>query len=277
MGIVTTIFVLLIFVALIPVIVISTLLIVRDKEKESVKTIVKYYALGLLSVVIANVFYAVFRLEPDPNMNFFLLFICVFAGISVIEELSKWISVKIGMIRDLEFNNMYDGIVFAVIVSLGFAGVENVLYVLSSIMEGFTSFYLVAVFRAFLAVPGHAIYGLFMGLFLEKAKICKLKEDDAGNVIYHGLSLFVPMLLHTIYDALLIYTTGNHSDSTILGMLFIFLIYVVIINVVSVIILIKASNKSEITFNSALPSYCSNCGSSIGSVNYCPSCGYKKL
>ena len=283
MGIITTILLFLVFIALIPVIVISTILIVRDKEREPIKTLVKYFALGLLSVVIANVFYTVVRVDPNPNKSFIEVFLIVFFGISVIEELSKWISVKIGMIKDLEFNNLYDGIVFAVIVSLGFAGVENILYVLNSVLDESSNFYMVAAFRAFLAVPGHAIYGLFMGLFLEKAKICKLNDDEFGNIIYQGLSLFVPMLFHTIYDSLLIYNTGNHPDSVVITMLIIFLVYVVIINIVAIILLIVSSNKSGITFESKrkkkvpLNVYCPNCGSKNDGGNYCSECGNKQL
>ena len=282
MGIITTLLALIVFIALIPILVISTIIIIRDKERENVKTLVKYFILGIISVIIATVFYAFDFIEPNGDYNFVFVFLSVFFGVSVVEELSKWISVKIGMIKDIEYDNMYDGILFAMIVSLGFAGVENILYVFSSI-GSFTGLYLVAVVRAFLAVPGHAIYGLFMGLFLEKAKICKLNDDDFGHILNHGLSLFVPILFHTIYDSILIYCSGDHLLETKMVMLLVFIIYIVIVNIVAIILLIKSSNKSGITFESTRKKkishiiFCSNCGTRIDGDNYCSGCGYKVL
>lgn len=282
MGILATVLLLLVFIALIPVIIISTLIIIRDKEREPIKTLVKYYALGILSVIIANVFYSIFNYEPNSDSIFLVVFIGVFFGIALIEELSKWISVKIGMIKDIEYDNMYDGILFAMIVSLGFAAIENILYVLGSI-DSFASFYLVALFRALLAVPGHVIDGLFMGLFLEKAKISKLNDDDFGNIMYHGLSLLVPMLLHTIYDSILIYLTGNHSETTGMIMFLIFIAYIIVINVVAIVLFIKTSNKSAISLKSTnknnvpVKRFCPNCGAVVNGDMYCHNCGYKQV
>ena len=85
---------------------------------------------------------------------------------------------------------------YSTFVSLGFACFENILYVFS---EGFG----VAVQRAFLAVPGHACDGMFMGYFLGLSKMGLLYGDKKKQKTNLILSLVVPTISHGIYDYLL--------------------------------------------------------------------------
>ena len=85
--------------------------------------------------------------------------ILYFVIVAIAEESSKYFFLKKRTWNNPEFNCQYDGVVYAVFVSLGFALWENINYVLS---YGFST----AIVRAITAIPGHACFGVFMGVFL---------------------------------------------------------------------------------------------------------------
>ena len=90
------------------------------------------------------------------------------------------------------FDEHFDGIVYAVFVSLGFAAIENVFYVLGS-GEGWVS---VAATRALLAVPGHYAFGILMGYYYSKYQFFDHTPRTAVKI------LLVPVLAHGVYDAI---------------------------------------------------------------------------
>lgn len=101
-----------------------------------------------------------------------------------------------------EFNCRYDGVVYSVFVSLGFALWENISYVMT---YGFTT----AIVRALTAIPGHACFGVFMGVFYGTAK----KYDNAGkksvSKTFRVLSVLVSAVLHGAYDYIASAKTGT--------------------------------------------------------------------
>lgn len=112
---------------------------------------------------------------------------------ALVEELCKYWVMRRTIYDDPEFDEPYDGIVYCVAASLGFAIVENVLYVFSG---GFG----VGVVRALLAVPAHALFGVFLGYYVG---LSKFVEDPAKRkgLIFRGLTFAV--LAHGIYDFVL--------------------------------------------------------------------------
>ncbi len=86
-----------------------------------------------------------------------------FLVVAVVEEGTKFVFLKLRTWRDPNFNFRFDGIVYAVFVSLGFAAFENINYVLG---YGLT----VALPRAVLAIPAHMGFAVFMGLFYGRGK-----------------------------------------------------------------------------------------------------------
>lgn len=132
-----------------------------------------------------------------------------FIGIALVEEMLKFLVLIIFTKKSKNFNCLFDGIVYSVFVSLGFAGFENILYVLQ---YGWGN----ALIRALTAVPGHMFFAVIMGYYyswahiFEKAKQYEIKWKKDGiipeNIIefsakkYWICSILIPVLAHGFYD-----------------------------------------------------------------------------
>jgi RsiW-degrading membrane proteinase PrsW (M82 family) len=112
------------------------------------------------------------------------------------EELFKYLALYVVIWKSPEFNEKFDGIVYATYVSLGFAAVENLLYV----MDGGMS---TGLLRAITAVPAHAIFGITMGYYFGLARFY---EKQARQLKIKALAF--PILLHGIYDFILFTEIG---------------------------------------------------------------------
>ena len=136
----------------------------RDKyDKEPLGMLVKALLIGVL-IVVPVIFVEGLLMNQMPQSGkvaeaAYQAF--VVAGFT--EELFKFMGLYILVWRSRSFNEQFDGIVYAVFVSLGFAGVENVLYVIDGGMQ-------TALIRAITAVPAHAIFGIAMGYYLGIAR-----------------------------------------------------------------------------------------------------------
>ncbi|MEE3486513.1 MAG: PrsW family glutamic-type intramembrane protease [Bulleidia sp.] len=142
--------------------------------------------------------------------------------VGLIEEFSKYFFLKRRTWQDPNFNYRYDGIVYAVFVSLGFAALENILYVFSYGLS-------VALSRALLAVPAHMGFAVFMGAFYGRAKMCDVRGDPAGRKINLLAGYLVAVSLHAFYDATAMINT---EKSTIYFIIFVVLMYILVYNVV---------------------------------------------
>jgi RsiW-degrading membrane proteinase PrsW (M82 family) len=110
-----------------------------------------------------------------------------------IEELIKLLIVKWFAYNHVHFDEVMDGIVYTIMASLGFACLENIIYVIDG---GFT----IAFVRAITAVPMHAVASGMMGYYIGKAKFSKNKTEE-NSLISKGL--WYAVLIHGIYDFLL--------------------------------------------------------------------------
>lgn len=138
-------------------------------------------------------------------------------GVALVEELSKWLVLMILVWRNNNFDYRYDGIVYATTASLGFAALENILYVVN-FGTG------VSIGRAIFAIPGHTTFGVFMGFFLSRAKTQELDNREFLKLILLLFSLAIPMLIHGCYDFLL-------SDQVeVIGYRWFFYIYVALLD-----------------------------------------------
>lgn len=194
---------LLVFLSILPVYLLANYIYKNDFDKEPTKLIVKLFACGFGSAILtllisANVLYHIPLFSADTTeLNALELIPHVFIGVALVEEFCKWIFVYFITYKSKEFNHAYDAIVYSVFVSLGFACIENVMYVVSNYEVS------VAITRALLAVPGHACDAVFMGYFLALAKISDKHNNSNLSFKNKVFSLLVPVLLHGIYDYLI--------------------------------------------------------------------------
>lgn len=142
----------------------------------------------MLTLLISWPVNALIITRPDDVVH---QFIHAFFKVALIEEFSKFFFVRFVLFYNKNFNEPYDGIVYSVMVSMGFATLENVIYVYQ---YGFAT----GILRMFTAVPAHATFAIIMGYFLGKAKFTHRK------VLYFTvISLLTAAAFHGTYDYLL--------------------------------------------------------------------------
>ena len=110
-------------------------------------------AITLFITIIVDLFFPVFA--NSESLDLIMLIPYCFILVGLVEEGSKWIILKSFTWKNKEFNYIYDAIVYAVFVSLGFAALENIIYVLNG---GITT----AITRTIFSIPGHTFFGVFM-------------------------------------------------------------------------------------------------------------------
>ena len=179
-------------IAVLPVIVLMIYIYRQDKyQKEPIKTLAKAFIGGMiaipLDILIVTGIDGVLGDTFIANTVFFTAFLE--AGIP--EEFSKFLIFMIFIWRDKNFDEYFDGIVYASFIGLGFACVENIGYVFE---YGFQT----GVVRALLSVPGHFLFGVVMGYFLSLAKF---HPENRSRLLLSGLLL--SMLAHGLFDWLL--------------------------------------------------------------------------
>ena len=211
--------------AILPVIVLATFVYRQDKfKKEPFGMLVKAFLFGCLSalpaILLENFLMNLFVGLGGENLPGFVSGIYngyVVAGFS--EELCKLLLLSFVVWKSRHFDEYFDGIVYAAFVSLGFAGLENVMYVFSQ--ETYGAAIMTGGVRAILSVPGHFLFGVTMGYYFALAKF--QPERRADNLFK---ALLFPMLLHGTFDALLMVPEAMGLDNTAFAsVLFIVFIY----------------------------------------------------
>ncbi|MBN1494282.1 PrsW family intramembrane metalloprotease [Candidatus Peregrinibacteria bacterium] len=149
------------------------------------------FAAGGIEVLLEYFFGGLFI---DPWLK---IFITAFVFIALVEEGLKFFIVKKKAYPHPAYNEYYDGVIYAVVASLGFAALENIFYV----AEGGLG---VGVIRAILSVPAHALFGAVMGYFMALAKFSANKNEEKK---YLYKAVLIPFLLHGFYDFLLMSST----------------------------------------------------------------------
>ena len=256
---------LLLILAALPVILILLFVYHKDKNKEPMRLLIRLFIAGILSCIlvlilssILEVFFPFMR-GSLASKSFFDILLYAFFGVAIVEEFCKWLMTYIVGYNNREFDELYDGIVYAIFVSLGFAFIENILYVIN------TSSVNTALLRAVSAVPSHACDAIFMGYYLSLAKqysLRKRKDLEKKNII---LSLAVPTILHGIYDFCLM------SGQTIL--ITVFIVFVVFLYIASIKKLkLLAKNNKRIKFKNK---FCHVCGKAV-TGEFCSKCGTRQ-
>lgn len=182
----------LLFISLAPIFIIAFYIYSRDiYEKEPLSYLLKALSIGAI-IVLPVVFIEkqlsapADKLEGISNAAWIAFIV---AGLT--EEGMKYLAFLLFFWKSSNFNERFDGIVYAVYISLGFAGIENILYV-------FSGGYSVGIVRALTAVPAHALFGVVMGYYFGLAKF-----HQKFRGVYLMLAFFLPFVFHGLYDFLL--------------------------------------------------------------------------
>ena len=281
--------------ALIPVIALLLFIYFKDKtEKEPMGLLVGLFFAGMGTSITAMILEMIGETVLNmifsglPVLNAFLLAMLIVAPA---EEMGKYTVLRLITWKNRNFDYSFDAIVYAVFTSLGFACIENVLYVL---MNGWGT----AIMRMFTAVPGHACFAVFMGFFYSKAKYASITGNKSDYSKYNALSMIFPILIHGLYDAIIFAGTAT-EDFLVLGVSFLFwIIFVVAMFAVSFVMVHTSSKKDFcIVFlpggmqtlympmtagqwvcgcgTTNFHNFCSTCGKQrpMEAAWYCPNCG----
>lgn len=277
----------LLILAVLPVIILCFYVYAKDFHREPKGLLIKIFVCGSLTcipVAFLEVFLSNYFPIDDSTIEFPILFINVFISVALVEEGAKRIVTKYVGYKNRNFDELYDIIVYSVFASLGFACLENIMYVFQNGVAN-------AIARAITSVPGHASFGIAMGYFFAKARVNEINNNKSGKSKNMVLSLIVPTLLHTIYDAILF------------GKLSILLFFTFdLIMVITCFRLVKKMSKIQFNVSQNIPvlnnninfqqlnaspnfsinqqinnnpNFCPMCGTKNHNHMFCSCCGYK--
>ncbi len=187
----------LIIAAIVPATILMAKVYKSDRlEKESPQLLSSLVVAGVLSTLIAlvaeKIGSVILGALCEENLMIYNI-ILYFGIVAFAEESSKYIMMKRKTWNNREFNCQYDGVVYAVFVSLGFALWENISYVLNF---GLTT----AIVRAVTAIPGHACFGVFMGVFYGLSRGYAIIGKKRLSKMFRVLSVIIPAFIHGAYD-----------------------------------------------------------------------------
>ena len=171
-------------------------------------------AAALCAGVLESIAQTILTLLVDPDSPVFTILLA-FLVVAAVEEGTKYWLLKRSTWNHPAFNYRFDGIVYAVFVSLGFAAYENIQYVLHYGLS-------VALPRAFLAVPGHMSFAVCMGIYYGRAKLCEGWGDYDGVRKNLRTGYLFAVFLHGFYDACAMIGT---TRATILFLAFVALMF----------------------------------------------------
>lgn len=285
--------------AIIPVALLLFYIYKKDFKKESKGLLIKLFLVGVASCIVTLILSGIeeaiipFFGNDTTYMGIGELFIYFMLGVAIIEEFSKLLMTYLVGYNNKEYDEVFDGIVYAVFVSLGFACFENIIYLFAANAGGLgINPYTLGVMRGLTAVPSHAADAVLMGTYLSIAKTYQLKGNKSKEKKNLLLALVIPMLAHGFYDFCL--STGS-------------MLYVLAILVVEIAIFVycikkinkiskenhhilnnpeakddninqNVSNNQNTVINtttSSTPRFCRNCGSPVNG-SFCSHCGSKQ-
>lgn len=274
----------LIALAVVPPLILLLITYILDrKEREPFSLLMTIFLLGGASALPAGIYelIACDILEKAQLPVLVSLFIEAFFIVALCEEGFKFFVMHGITWHHPAFNYRFDGIVYCVYSSLGFATIENILYV---VQDGVQS----GIVRAFISVPFHAYFGVVMGIFYGYAKGCSYAKNKKGYIKNTILALLIPIEIHGFYDFCIF------TEDTFLILLW--MLFIVVMSVTVIVNLISSSRRNHMIISpeNNIPVFGSedswfpqenskrqfvkwSCSCGLENMsNYCPMCGRKR-
>ena len=202
-----------------PVVIFLYMIYQKDHEKEPISLLLKCLFGGCLSILLSLLMsLPVGNLIGEFQGNFLSSLQKSFLLAAIPEEIAKFVMLYLFVWKSRELNHHYDGIIYSVFVSLGFALIENILYVFKG---GFG----VAFMRAVLAVPGHGFFGVLMGYYFSLARFHTGEKRKEFLI----KSLVIPIIFHGAYDFLLFYMSVSDNVFLAVFLLIAFAVFVILL------------------------------------------------
>ena len=213
--------------------------------QEPLTLLVGTFMLGVLFAGFAAILNGVFR-GPVQFVGsgfglipFFGQVAFFFLIVGPVEESVKLLAIRLYAFRDDRFDAVIDGAVYGAMAELGFATIENVLYIVQNTEMVTGAFQAInegsgiAAVRA-LAGPGHVIYSAFAGYYLGLAKF---NPDDAGPIILKGL--LIAAVIHAGYNSLSGIAVGVLSAVYGVNQFIAFVVFVVVYDGIFILLLLR--------------------------------------
>jgi len=174
-------------------------------DREPAKLLFLTYLLGALAV-IPSILVEEILIRFNIFSGVFQAFYNAFIVAALTEEYFKRLVILKLPIRTSYFNEKLDGIVYGVFAALGFATVENIIYVVFT----YSNNPFIGLYRGIFSVPAHGVFGITMGYYLS---LYKFNTDNKGKALNYRKSLIMPVILHGIFDFILM---ANIPELTLL-------------------------------------------------------------
>ena len=174
-----------------------------------------------------------------PSQNSYSVYrIMVLAGV---EEYAKLLVLHLFLYKNKSYDDIFDGFVYSSIIALSFSVIETVMYVFRE--PTFAEMTSLAILRNFTSIPLHIVCGVVMGYFISLQKFSKTR---GRKLLYLLASLFVPTLVHTIYNVFFSVILIDVANVSIITLILI-IIFVLAIYFVGVMFILK-TNSLNVTF-----------------------------
>lgn len=247
---------------------------VRDKyEREPLLRVLGIFFLSTLTVIPAAIIEGVLRLPQSTTLTH--VAIEVWLVVALTEEIVKYLALRYWAMPHKSFNEVYDGILYSVAASLGFATAENLLYIF-----GDGGGWGTAALRAVLSVPAHALWGVITGYFAGRAWFAPRHKKLL--LVWTGLAFAV--FWHGLYDFFAFGSAVVEDGSA--GLMMLGLPTTVILNWILALVLVRRA-QSESIFKRPSPiqnplaairqslRYCHRCGApNPSAAAFCTRCGF---
>ncbi len=224
--------------SLVPTLLLVAFVLYTDrKSREPVKNVVLCLLSGILTISVAGYFENL--VMPYFSNNTILTFIWAF-----IEELSKIAIFFLFIFDNKHYDDIYDGIVYMMLIALSFAGLENIMYAFSeSTINDSIS---LALMRDFTTVPLHVICGIVIGYFMSLGSFSKSKDK---KIINFSLAIVVPSLIHGSFNFLMNFLGNLKIDYNNSIQVLLFEILPLLVIMISLFYLAAKVSKKALSLN----------------------------